>query len=664
LFISHLHQNQKNTFAAYIYHSSTKLAWKVHFAKEDSLVKSKDCNMATDKTSNNHLTRRISLITLGSLLLLSSYFIVSSFFDTLATKEKESLRRLESIAKTLATQIDGDTYETILTTFPDKDDITDVDQSNLYYNQYQQLKNVQEQNNLTSPIYLLTQSADGQSLFFGVSSSDQPYFRHSYNTFPKELMSNYHKGGTLPQYHTEKGAWLSAFHPVKNSRKQTVGVIAVDEIFENFYADAANSAIKNLLISCIIVLLFVFFIRSSLQRVIKMLKDKEIAEHKANVKTKFLSTMSHEIRTPMNAVIGLSNILIQENPRKDQLENLQTLKFSADMLLALINDILDFSKIEAGKITFEQINFNLHSLVRNINQSISIRAKDKEIALKVDIDPSIPRFVISDPVRLSQILTNLIGNAIKFTTKGSVTIKLSPLQQAEGNTIIRFEVIDTGIGIPKDKFATIFRSFSQADTATTRKYGGTGLGLSITKRLLELQNSKIRLKSEVGKGSTFYFDLQLAIGETEAGPASFSEQGDATLSTHGLKGAEVLLVEDNRINVIVASKFLKKWGIKVDVAENGQIAVDKLKERDYHAVLMDLDMPVLDGYEATRIIRQFSDPRFQTLPIIALSASALADFRLKAFDAGMNEFVTKPFDPADLHATLRKFIKKEETIPA
>ena len=620
--------------------------------------------MTTDKTSNNRLTRRISLITLGSLLLLSSYFIVSSFFETLQTKEKESLRRLESIAKTLATQVDGDTYETILRTFPKKDGITHIDQSDLYYNQYQQLKKVQEQNDLKSPIYFLTPSTDGQSMFFGVSSSDNPYFRHVYSSFPDELMKNYHKGGTLPKYNTDKGTWLSAFHPIMNSRKQIVGVVAVDEIFENFYAEAVNSAIKNVLISSLIVLLFVFFIRSSLQRVIMMLKDKEIAEHKANVKTKFLSTMSHEIRTPMNAVIGLSNILIQEDPRKDQLENLQTLKFSADMLLALINDILDFSKIEAGKITFEQINFDLHSLVRNINQSIAIRVKDKEIALKVEIDPSVPHFVVSDPIRLSQILTNLMGNAIKFTTKGSVTIKLSTIKQADGNSKVRFEVIDTGIGIPRDKFSTIFRSFSQADTATTRKYGGTGLGLSITKRLLELQNSKIRLKSEVGKGSTFYFDLQLEIGKVEESPSSFSEQRDSTLLASGLSGAEVLLVEDNRINVIVASKFLKKWGIAVDVAENGQIALEKLQEKDYHAVLMDLDMPVLDGYEATRKIRQFSDPKFQSLPIIALSASALSDFRVKAFEAGMNEFVTKPFDPLDLHATLRKFIKMEEGVPA
>ncbi|MFK7806450.1 MAG: response regulator [Saprospiraceae bacterium] len=395
-----------------------------------------------------------------------------------------------------------------------------------------------------------------------------------------------------------------------------------------------------------------------MNRVIHLIKEKELAEQKAEIKSKFLSTMSHEIRTPMNAVIGLTNVMLDEKPREDQKENLTTLKFSADLLLALINDVLDYSKLEAGEIHFEKIDFDLHQLVQNIGNSLRVQAEKKQLPLEINIASDVPRFVVNDSVRMSQIITNLAGNAIKFTDKGKVSIDLSLLKKTAHTVIIRFAIRDTGIGISKDKFETIFKSFSQADAATTRKFGGTGLGLSITKRMLELQESEIQLESELGEGSTFFFDLKMPLGKATKKYAD-KPSPIAIPSDIQFENNSVLLVEDNKINIMVAMKFLKKWGLNVDVAENGQIALDLIQEKDYDLVLMDLDMPVMDGYEATAAIRASSLERINRLPVIALSASAVSDFREKAMEIGMNEYVTKPFVPEELYSVLNGFLQVE-----
>jgi signal transduction histidine kinase/CheY-like chemotaxis protein len=418
---------------------------------------------------------------------------------------------------------------------------------------------------------------------------------------------------------------------------------------------ATQILIRNTFLTIIIVSFFSIFIHHLLGKIENLIQEKENAEHKAAIETQFLSTMSHEIRTPMNAVIGLSNILLHENPRTDQVENLETLKFSADLLLSLINDILDYSKMEAGKVTIENLEFNLLGVVNSLKNALNIRAVDKQIQLNVDFPSAIPRQVMGDQVRLSQILTNLVGNAIKFTEKGSVDINLKLITRSKETTTIRFEIADTGIGISKDKFDQIFTSFSQAEADTTRKFGGTGLGLSITKRLLELQNSEIHLKSKLGEGSIFYFDLEFKnVIKKEA----IEEKPIPNFTSfENFNGESVLLVEDNLINVMVAKKFLSKWNLKVDVAENGKIALDKVESNEYEIILMDLNMPVMDGYTATQEIRELRDTKYKTIPIIALSASAVAGFRQKAIDAGMDAFVTKPFNPEELYRVLAKFIQ-------
>lgn len=392
----------------------------------------------------------------------------------------------------------------------------------------------------------------------------------------------------------------------------------------------------------------------------ELILAKKQAEEASQAKAQFLSTMSHEIRTPMNAVLGITHILLQDNPRPDQAQSLQILRFSGENLLALINDILDFSKIEAGKIEFEEADFDVRELVNGISQSLRLRAEEKGVSLHVNLDNSIPKIVIGDSTRLSQILTNLVGNAIKFTEKGRVDITLNVENITSDSISLYFAVKDTGIGIPEDRLQEIFDSFSQASAETTRKYGGTGLGLAITKRLLELQNSKINVKSTLSEGSDFYFSLKFKIFKN----ASDHNEKVKTLfhskvSFESLAGHKVLLVEDNAVNVIIAQKFLSKWELDVDHVENGKEAISKFKTTHYDLILMDLQMPVMDGYEASKAIRSLD----KEIPIIALTASVMQEIQDKVENIGMNAFVSKPLNPNELYLQISKYLKNNTLRP-
>ncbi|MDB4901416.1 MAG: response regulator [Mucilaginibacter sp.] len=387
----------------------------------------------------------------------------------------------------------------------------------------------------------------------------------------------------------------------------------------------------------------------------QLILSKDLAERAATAKSQFLSTMSHEIRTPMNAVIGFTHLLLQLDPRPEQTEYLKLLKFSAENLLVLINDILDFSKIEAGKIEFEEADFQIKELISNVRLALLQKAKEKDIGLKLLIDEELPNVVKGDPVRLGQILTNLISNAVKFTKEGKVTIIASLHEKLDDHTIIDFEVTDTGIGIAADKLENIFESFTQGAAETTRQYGGTGLGLTITKRLLGLMGSEIKVKSELGKGSVFYFRLSLKNGSTKFITDSFSQP---LVEQKSLKGVKILIVEDNQINVILAKQFMKMWDIECDVAENGNIALTLVQTNDYQIVLMDLQMPEMDGYETTIAIRELSGEKFKKLPIIALTASAMLDIKDRAFVVGMNDYISKPFNPNDLYRKIALYANR------
>lgn len=373
-------------------------------------------------------------------------------------------------------------------------------------------------------------------------------------------------------------------------------------------------------------------------------------------KDEFLSTMSHEIRTPMNAVLGISNLLLANNQCHKAEKNLKALKFSSEHLLNLINDILDFNKINAGKIDFENNEFDLREVLQGLHTTMNFRAIEKGLSLSVFSDLGIPNMVIGDSVRLSQVLTNLLGNAIKFTEKGSVTLSTQLVSQDETSMAIKFSVADSGIGIPKEKYDLIFENFSQAESDTTRKYGGTGLGLAICRKLLLLQGSEISIASEVGKGTTFEFVLNFKKANSSSSEIE-EYQFCAMPDKISKKSAHILVVEDNEMNVLVLSQFLDQWGHTYDVANNGQQGVEMITEKSYDLVLMDLQMPVMDGFDATASIRQLGE-HYLELPIIALTASASSDIIKRVREYGMTDYVSKPFKPETLKSKIAHYSRR------
>ncbi len=366
------------------------------------------------------------------------------------------------------------------------------------------------------------------------------------------------------------------------------------------------------------------------------------AQQGLRAKSEFLSTMSHEIRTPLNAVIGMTHLLLRNEPRKDQEEELSVLLFSANNLLSIVNNILDYNKIEEGKIGFEQIPINLEAIAANIVAGLKLTANEKGVELLIRVEGHPGRKLLGDPTRISQVITNLVHNAIKFTREGWVHLSIRLDDLMEESATLTISVEDTGIGIAPEKQHMIFDRFTQADSSTSRSYGGTGLGLAITRRILELQGVTLHLKSEPGKGSLFYFTqtFPLSTEKSEEHPYELLEPR----KNHLPEGLFILLVEDNPLNVLVAQTILENSGVTVDVAINGQEALDRLDTTRHHLVLMDLHMPVMDGYEATAILRK----RGETVPIIALTASTPTEVERQALAAGLTDVLVKPFNPDDL----------------
>ena len=384
------------------------------------------------------------------------------------------------------------------------------------------------------------------------------------------------------------------------------------------------------------------------------LKDALIlAEESAITKSHFLSTISHELRTPLNAVIGMSDILLLDNPRTDQSENLTILKFSANNLLNLINNVLDFNKIESKKIEIEYIPFKIYDLIKSIYNGFKSKTDKKSLEFTLDADEQLKEvYVIGDPTRLTQIISNLIENAIKFTAEGEVSVRIKTISRTKDAIKLHFCIRDTGVGIPENKQEIIFDSFTQSSSSITRKYGGTGLGLTIVKNLLALMGSKIFTTSEVGVGTDFTFDLNYKICQINP------EKKNGDNETIDLSKLRILIAEDNEMNTLLMKKLLATWKITPHFAANGAEAVAAFENNDFDLVLMDIHMPVMDGYEAAITIRQFSDEKKAKVKIIALTASVAMDARKKVAASGMDDYMSKPFNPSELREKLESVMIK------
>ncbi len=387
-------------------------------------------------------------------------------------------------------------------------------------------------------------------------------------------------------------------------------------------------------------------------------KSKENAEQGKKVKETFLANMSHELRTPVNGVIGLTNLLRQTSLNEQQTSMVDLLQVSSQSLLDLINDILDIAKMEAGKFSIVRSAHNLHDLMRSLYGLLKFKADENNIEFLLEISPDVPATIVVDSLRLNQVLMNLLSNAIKFTARGFVKLEVSVLEKTENQAQLKFTVEDSGIGIPEDRLTAVFDSFEQAEQGTALKYGGTGLGLAIVKKLVELKGGKLEVASQTGKGSTFSFINWYDI----AGKPKEKQAFKTERALEPFENIRLLVAEDNLVNQFMLSKMLKDWDIEVEMVDNGYKVIEKLQLSHYDLILMDTHMPELNGYEAAKTIRaDFSEPK-RSIPIISLSAASFDYEQEEALMSGMNEVLSKPFQPRELHRKIKRLLQLDSLL--
>jgi len=395
-------------------------------------------------------------------------------------------------------------------------------------------------------------------------------------------------------------------------------------------------------------------ITESVQYREELINARDIAQKATLAKSEFLSKISHEIRTPLNAIIGLTNILFQEEPKTEQVNYLQAMKFSADTLLGIINEVLDFSKIEAGKLSFEKIPFNLEHLLSGIERTFSFKLNELGIDFKIESEDGIPPFLVGDRVKLNQIFLNLVGNAVKFTKQGEILIEAEIESQNDESIEILFAVTDTGTGIAADKLETVFESFTQESDDTTRRFGGTGLGLTITRKFIEAQGGKIWLESKPEEGSTFFF--KLAFGY-EFAPRVEKDNAQWTKNFDIISTKRLLVAEDNLMNQLVLRKMLERWNPSIVFVENGKEAIEALETEFFDLAFFDVQMPIMDGITAIELWREKETlSSNKAIPVVALTADAFKESRERVLLAGMDDFLSKPIELSELRRVLAKFL--------
>ena len=541
-----------------------------------------------------------------------------------------------------------------------------------------------------SDIYTMRQTQDGTIVFFVDSETD--YNRNGVYDGDREMRTRIGEPSELDDPHIEQafagvagfqstpmtdrwGTWVSAYVPIRDERGRVHAILGVDYnaaawLRSIVYRRATPLGMTSVLV---VILISTTAVTSTMRSEIGRRKQVEVsleearrvAEVASNAKSQFLAHMSHEIRTPLNGVIGMTDLLGRESLTGRQAHYVHVARSSAESLLALVNDILDFSKIEAGKMELSPVVFRLDACVDDVVHLLGHRATDKGLTLSKFIDPALPPVFEADAGRLRQVLINLINNAIKFTTRGRVDVRVSPVPQALGadDMLVRFDVTDTGIGIAPDRMDRLFKSFSQVDASTSRTYGGTGLGLAICQELSKLMGGSVGVNSEQGAGSTFWFTARLRVASPERLPRTVGgDQSREVPRFATTQDVRVLVAEDNTVNQMVVTEYLTRVGLAYDVVGDGEAAVLAVKSGRYALVLMDCQMPRMDGLEATRRIREaegrapVSKLGASRLPIIALTANTSARERGPCMEAGMDDFLNKPFQPDDLFGVLQKYL--------
>ncbi|WP_461789359.1 PAS domain S-box protein [Pedobacter sp.] len=455
-------------------------------------------------------------------------------------------------------------------------------------------------------------------------------------------------GDVLSTAETDRKVVLDARNASERKKSFSIEVLAQKKNNNKIWLSVANTPILNDkgIVERYIELIADITERKQVEKGILLAKEQALQLSEA--KEMFLSVMSHEIRTPLNAIIGMTHLLLENNPKPSQIDDLNILKFSGENLLNIINDVLDFTKIETGNLHLEFSPVNLQVLCNDIISSLYVSANKQFNQLQFNFDKNIPELILADKTRLYQILMNLLGNAIKFTDHGLVELTVGVVNETANQISVKFEVKDNGIGIPSDKKEYIFETFTQAKSDISRKYGGTGLGLAITKRLLNLHQSEIMVESSEGKGTTFSFTINFektfGIQETEKAKKILFE------------GKRVLVVDDNEINILIAKRILTTWGLQIDFVSDGYKAIEAITTKKYDLVLMDIQMPGINGFETTTIIRGMDDEYYKNLPIVALTASTLDNEKSKFKESGMNDHVLKPFNPSEIKKVISNFL--------